>query len=320
MTIFNKLLIPFLLLKNIFWGSEKKLIGIVHKDTVVGSSLVFLIALMTFLAFITIGSVNLINNVLFKWQGSLMSEATIILRPDSNFFSDIHKSQLELQARAEKAQKIASVFPKVLSVTLLPQEESLSLLKPWFGVLSNLEKMPVPRLLLLSVNPADPPNYSLLQQELLKAIPNILVDDHKPWFGQIVSIAKKILYFCSFLLLLVLTICIIAIIFATKAALGANEHVVEVLYFIGAQANFIAQQFNYYFIWVAIQGIAWGSSAALLVLFALSKWFKLGFFANNYIYLHFFLTYITILLIVLITSHYTILSQLRIKNYLIKEH
>lgn len=311
---------PFHWLKVTIFGEGHKLVGIVHKETVIGNALIALIAIMTFLAFVTIGSVNLIRTASFQWQEQLVSEATIILRPQSGFFNDPVKIHSELENRVEKAKKIARSFPKILDVVAISTEESKLLLKPWLGVVGDLSNLPIPSLLIVKINPYDPPNYKKLQEKLQSSISNVIVDDHRPWANQIIVMANTAVHFCFFLLLLVLTLCIIAIVFATKAALGANQHVVEVLHFIGAQSSFIAQQFNHYFFWAAFRGALIGGSLAIFVLLLLNWIFGFSFFENRIIYLHFSLTLLLVTAIAIFTCHYTILNQLKTNNYFAKEY
>ena len=64
-------------------------------------------------------------------------------------------------------------------------------------------------------------------------------------------------------------------VFATRGALSGNQHIVEVLHFVGAEASFVAADFQKHFFLIGLKGALAGGVAAALV-FALA-----GIWASN---------------------------------------
>jgi len=63
------------------------------------------------------------------------------------------------------------------------------------------------------------------------------------------------------------------VVFATRGAMAGNGHVIEVLHFVGAEANFIASEFRRHFLLTGAKGAAAGGFAAVIV-FVLFGWWS----------------------------------------------
>src|SRR5215213_4891935 len=59
----------------------RKLAPIVPERNVVGSALVFVIAIMTFLSCLTLGAVTLVRDTASVWEAQISREATIQVKP-----------------------------------------------------------------------------------------------------------------------------------------------------------------------------------------------------------------------------------------------
>src|SRR5882757_6053524 len=114
--------------------------SIVPADSISGRALLAVIAIMTFLAALTLGAVTLVRSASGDWQAAVAREVTIQLRPSE---------QREIEADIRKAAAIASAMPGVASVRPYSKEESAQLLEPWLGSGLVLGELPVPRLIVV---------------------------------------------------------------------------------------------------------------------------------------------------------------------------
>ena len=64
----------------------------------------------------------------------------------------------------------------------------------------------------------------------------------------------------------------LTVIFATRGAMAGNQHIIEVLHFVGARGAFIAQQFQTRFLLSGIWGGLVGGGGAALVFMLVSWW------------------------------------------------
>src|SRR3954469_24162000 len=108
-------------------ATVEKLLGvkeaaIVPADSIAGRALLAVIAIMTFLAALTLGGVVLVRSAAGEWQSAVAREVTIQLRPSD---------QRDIEAEVQKAVTIASGTPGIASVRPYSKQESARLLEPW---------------------------------------------------------------------------------------------------------------------------------------------------------------------------------------------
>src|ERR1700726_2117935 len=95
---------------------------IVPKATIAGRALIAVIAIMTFLASITIGAVMLLRAAAGDWQSELAREVTIQIRPVAG---------RDIEADVAKAAAIAGAVRGVAGVRPYSKQDSAQLLQPW---------------------------------------------------------------------------------------------------------------------------------------------------------------------------------------------
>src|SRR3984893_1557898 len=107
---------------------------IVPRASIAGRALVAVVAIMTFLASITTGTVLLVSASAAEWQSEVASEITIQVRPVAG--RDIDRDAAAV-AEAMRAQ------PGIVEVRPFTRGESAKLLEPWLGSGLSLDDLPV---------------------------------------------------------------------------------------------------------------------------------------------------------------------------------
>lgn len=321
----SKFLDPFRLIFTALRNPRSGNLGVVVQQQMINKSLSVLIAIMTFLAGLTLFGVNIVKNVSNDWQKELNLEATIVITPDANFFDDKAKNKQNLEKTVNQVTGFLKQHPAIANIEIISAKQTENLLRPWLGDGLGLEQLPIPQLIAIRFDPKLPVDVEALSFDLSKQFKNVTLDNHQMWLSSLYKVSNRLIYFGYFILFLVLTVSVLSIVFVSLAVLAANNNVVEVLYFLGAESNQIASQFNLYFIKASIKGAFIGGFAAMLVS-ALAKASLLGaakavrsstvdIFAylnfNLSIYIEIFLLILLILLITLFTSHYTILNKIK---------
>lgn len=236
---------------------------IVPAGNVVGHALMIVIAIMTFLACLTIGAVSLVQSTAATWQSQISTEATIQIRPVEG---------QDMETLLTRAGTIAQTFSGVTSTRVIDRAATARLLEPWLGTGLDIDELPVPRLVVVTLDEASPPDFAAIRSALVKQVPGASFDDHRTWVDRLVSMARSTVLIGTAVLGLVIAATILTVIFATRGAMAGNEHIIEVLHFIGAEQKFVARQFERHFFWTALKGALCGGAVAILIFLMIAWW------------------------------------------------
>lgn len=240
---------------------------LVPRNSIAGRALVAVVAIMTFLASLTLGAVILINGAAGAWQSDVAREVTIQVMPAAG---------RDVEAAVEKAAAAARAFPGVSEVKAYSKAESTELLEPWLGTGLTLDELPIPRLIVVKIAADATPDLAGLRARLAQEAPGATLDDHRGWIDRMRTMAGTAVGTGVGVLLLMLAATMLSVGFATRGAMATNKNVIEVLHFVGAKNGFIARHFQRHFLLLGLQGGAIGGAGAM-VLFALlafvGSWF-----------------------------------------------
>ncbi|MGN6460845.1 MAG: cell division protein FtsX [Pseudolabrys sp.] len=233
---------------------------IVPRQSISGRALLAVVAIMTFLAALTAGSVMLVRTAASAWESDVAREVTIQVRPAPD---------RDLDAATLKASEIARNCPGIASVRPYTREESARLLEPWLGSGLSLDDLPVPRMIVVTLAPSATVDLPQLRKRLADQVTGATLDDHRGWIERMRSMSTTAVVIGVAILLLMLAATMLSVMFATRGAMAANRPVIEVLHFIGARDDYIATHFQRHFLLLGLQGGAIGGGIAI-VLFALA--------------------------------------------------
>ena len=139
---------------------------IVPKNSISGHSLAAVVAIMTFLASLTIGAAMMIVSAASDWQSQVAREITIQIRPVPGH---------DIEADVGKAAELARAAPGVAEVRAYTKQESARLVEPWLGSGLALDDLPIPRLIVLKLVPGARPDFAGFSQNTRSA-----GDDREP--------------------------------------------------------------------------------------------------------------------------------------------
>ena len=221
-------------------------------------ALVFVVAVLCFLACLTAVAALGANRAAEGWQAQLVGSATILVRPKPGETAD---------AAAARATEAVAGVKGVEQAAALEREKAYALLKPWLGDEDLLNDLPVPRLVTVDLDKKHPADAAALKQALAAAGVDATVDDHTLWLRDIVKAAQgaRAAAFGVFILLFAAAGGVI--VFATRSALEARRDVVQTLHLQGAEDSFIAGLFMLRFgRMAAIAGVAGAAIAAVVTI------------------------------------------------------
>lgn len=243
--------------------AQRKTASIVPEQNVVGNALVFVIAIMTFLSCLTLGAVTLVRDTASVWENQIAREATIQIKPIEG---------LDMDAALNTAARIATGFAGVSGARIVDREATARLLEPWLGSGLNIDELPVPRLVIVTIDEASPPDFPAMRTILAQELPSASLDDHRTWVDRLVAMARTTVTIGMTVLVLMLSATVLSVVFATRGAMAGNGHIIEVLHFVGAEAGFIAREFRQHFLMTGMKGAVAGGVAAIIVFIAFSFW------------------------------------------------
>jgi cell division transport system permease protein len=221
------------------------------------SALTFVVAVLCFLACVTGLSVLAADRAASGWTRQLASEATVIVRA--------HAGETPDSAAALAAETLAAV-PGVTETRALEPQQAYDLVRPWLGDIAEVEDLPVPRLVAVSLDPRRPAKAAALAAALKSQQLDAIVDDHSLWLKDVRRAAGLARGLGGVVSLLIAGAAAAVVAFATRAGLDAQRSVVEVLHLTGAEDSFIAQLFQARFARIAaIAGLIGAAGAAFTV-------------------------------------------------------
>lgn len=226
---------------------------LVPENTVAGNALTIVIAIMSFLACLTLGAVTLVRDASRDWQLDVQREVTIQVRPVEG---------IDIEQAAASAAAIARQTEGVAGVEVLDAGENASLLEPWLGAGLDLTDLPIPRLIVVRLTDPGSANLGDLQQRLQGEVQGATLDDHRMWAARLQTMANATVIAGLTILVLVFVATVLSVVFATRGAMASNSVVVSVLHICGAEDGFIAREFQRHFLLLGLRGGLIGAALA----------------------------------------------------------
>ena len=229
---------------------------LVPENTVAGNALTVVIAIMSFLACLTLGGVTLVREAASDWQADIQREVTIQVKPVDG---------TDIETEAAKAASIARQTPGVAGVEVLDAKDDAKLLEPWLGSNFDMSDLPIPRLIAVRLTDPHAVDLATLGERLKGGVKGAILDDHRAWAARLRSMASATVIGRIAVLGLVFVATVLSVIFATRGTMASNAVVVSVLHICGAEDGFIAREFQRHFLLLGLRGGLIGAVAAGVV-------------------------------------------------------
>ncbi|WP_091743082.1 cell division protein FtsX [Phenylobacterium immobile] len=196
--------------------------------------LTFAMATLCFLACLTALAVLAGDRAARNWNGQLGAEATVIVRAAGGESPDSAAARAaEALAGAKGVSEARALEPKV----------AYDLIRPWLGDIADIENLPAPRLVAVTLDRDTPADAQTLRAALASQGLDAVVDDHSVWIEDIRRAAGAVRWTAIAILVLITAAAGAVIAFAARAGLATRRDVVEVLKLSGASPGFIARLF-----------------------------------------------------------------------------
>jgi cell division transport system permease protein len=227
-------------------------------DSASGTTLHTVVAVMSFLACLTLGAVLTLSRLATAWTDGLSGTVTVQLLPSP---------QISAEDQLKEGLRLVRQWPGIFSARPLSRGEAAELLEPWLGEGNVLDDLPVPQLIEVTLTPGTVVELEALGRALADGVPGAHLDDHQRWNQELAAFAASSEAVGWAVLLLIALATLAIVIFATQAGLNAHREIVEVVHMIGARDVFIAAEFQRHFLWLGLRGglIGLALAAATLI-------------------------------------------------------
>lgn len=234
---------------------------LIPEKTVSANALTVVIAIMSFLACLTLGGVTLVRDASHNWQADVAREVTIQVLPIDG---------VDTATETARAAALARKTPGITSVEVLGNEATQRLLEPWLGSGLDLSSLPIPRLIVLKLAKPGAANLDGLAARLKAEVKGAALDNHAAWAARLQSMAGVTVLAGLAILGLVFVATVLSVVFATRGAMAVNADVVSVLHIVGAEDGFIAREFQRHFLLLGLRGGLIGAGGAAFLFATLS--------------------------------------------------
>ena len=228
-----------------------------------GGFLPWIVGLMVYVAALALAGAVVANGLVERWRSDLADAITVQVFPGAE-----GEDPTAQGARVAAAVQFLSVLPGIASAEALPREEVLRLLDPWLGRGNLAEDLPLPALVAVRLIPGADVDLAEIGRRLAEAAPGAVLEDHKPWLGDLGRLATGIEVLAIVTVILVVLVSILTIVFVSRSALAQHQEVIQLLSLIGARDAYIAGQLQAYSFRLATLGASLGVALAIATVLA----------------------------------------------------
>lgn len=174
-----------------------------------------------------------------------------------------------MASRVAKAVETLKSTPGIADA--LPQDRRTveRLLEPWLGRDAMVRDLPLPALIDVAVQPGVTIDIDAVSAKLQAAVPGARLDDPRPWLERLAKVASLLEAIALAIVAAIGGATVAMVVFATRAGLDAHREVIEVLHLIGARDRYIARQFQWHALILALKGSLPGLALAVGALIAI---------------------------------------------------
>ena len=223
----------------------------------------WIIALMVYLAGLALAGTLLLNAALGDWNRGLTGVMTVELPPAAN--------AADGDAEVKLVVAVLQATKGVTDAKLLPRAAVAKLVEPWLGGGEAVERLALPRLIDVRIDPAHRPDFDDLRAKLGAAAPGALLDDARLRFERLFDLGLSVELTALAIVVLIGSVAMLTTIFTTRAGLAVHQNVIEILHILGAHDSYIARQFARQALGLGLRGGLIGFALAIVTLAVLGR-------------------------------------------------
>lgn len=236
--------------------------------------------LMVFIAVLALTGGFKIQNVLQTWQTGVSGSMTVQIPA----YDAQGKSRADvLNNEIEQVLTILRSSDGVVGAEVVSDDQMKALMEPWMGGELDVQLLPLPKLIDVTVDPNHLPNLTVVKSELAKQVPVAVLDSHRIWLDSLLKIIHVVVELISFILVLLILTATFTVMYSTNASLSVHQPVIALIHMIGAGDFYIAIQYAYRNLKLIFGGGCLGLLAGVGLVFSISyftRYLFIDFYPN----------------------------------------
>ena len=193
--------------------------------------------LMTFVAALTLFASISMNNIINHWNDVISGSLTI--QQPTYDLTGINREEAALKELVQITE-VLKQQPFVIDYHILSDEEMDRLMNPWLGDLSQINELPIPKLIDVTLDKSVPFSLEMFKTELNTVAPYAQVDSHRIWLSNLIDIAHGIQKTIFVILTLLILTTAFTVIYTTRSGLLVQSGTLNLLQMMGAKDFAIA--------------------------------------------------------------------------------
>lgn len=229
--------------------------------------LILLIALMSFLMIIALSGSLALSAMAHRWSSGLENKVTIEIAVETKDGQLLSQKAIKLETK-----KIALALQKdinVKSFNVMNAEDVQALITPWIGDNLSLDDVPLPGLIAVELKSTKGGAFKKFSTIINDSSDYAELETHQEWLSDIIRFAFVLKLLSLFIVSLIFTITVTAIIAAIRARLALHQKAVELLHNMGATDYYITRQFARHTLIVGAKGAAIGTIFGIITTLAI---------------------------------------------------
>lgn len=197
--------------------------------------------LMIFIASLTLAGGLTAYRALSHWKANVSGAMTVQI-PVVDVKGEA-KNPENLALEIEQTLTVLRTSPGILGAKVLEEDQMRRLMTPWLGEQADVENLPLPKVIDVSVDTNNPPQTDLIKSELADQVPSAVLDTHRVWLDSLITMAKGFMKLTIFILGLLILTTAFTVIYSAKTSLSVHKKVVRLVHMMGANDFYIAWQY-----------------------------------------------------------------------------
>lgn len=223
-----------------------------------GFLLTFILALMVYLGSLAMAAQAVLVRTSVSWGQDLQRRVTVEIPASSDD---------TVAARKARAQSVAAIIMRregVTSASVVEDEETARLLRPWIADAALLASLPLPQLVDVQLDDKGGMDPEKLRLSLQDAAPGLQVHAHAAWMDSLLGFMRGLGGLAAVMLVLTALALMAVVSIVCNAAMAFQRETVELLHFMGASDPMIAAQFQRQILVLSLRAAFAGFIAAVL--------------------------------------------------------
>ena len=210
----------------------------------------WLVALMVFLASLSLAAVMTLQRALSGWNASLAGTMTVELPPPPANAGQINGQAGQNANPAPNDSGLAAALALLRATPGIGAAEPLSrdavsgLIAPFLGNALTPDDLDLPILIDVRIDRGAAPDLADLKARLDGVAPGAIIDDHRLWLGRLLMFARSVEITALLILALIGVVAVLTVMFVTRTGLLVHREAIELLHLMGARDGYIAHQFE----------------------------------------------------------------------------